>query len=384
MTASLETRVMTCALGLVALLSCNERAITGSSDQDAGATINGSDAGPAESHCPLPATITADNFADAMGTASICDQAGCAPFIDGGFAALKASPMVAQLTAQYAAALANGTLSVDFTLAGPCVAALADGCSPEAGNIPFACVGVVTPKQSIRQVCYTNDDCILGARDLPWEEDFSAIGACPGTCNNSCGCGVWQPGAGLGEACGEGCSPGLVCSEDDVCAPPQAAGDECSAYYQCAAGLYCYNDGGQPGTCTETIELGQPCPIDSLYAFYSCGFGAYCNQLDAGPACVAYGSIGDPCPEPHGQVDIPFNACQVGLACIDSLCAPEPQSGPCPTVGHCASQSFCDARLNCEPLREDGESCAQEANGCKSGLCGDAGTCVTAGSYCPN
>ena len=158
----------------------------------------------------------------------------------------------------------------------------------------------------------------------------------------------------------------------------------CSAYYQCAAGLYCYNNGGQPGSCTETIELGQPCPIDSFYAFYSCGFGAYCKQSDAGPACVAYGSIGDPCLEPHGQVDIPFNACRVGLACIDSLCAPEPQSGPCPTVGHCASQSFCDARLNCEPLREDGESCAQEANGCKSGLCGDAGTCVTAGSYCPN
>ena len=348
-------------------------------------------------HCPLPATITADNFADAVGTAVVCATTFCAPIAAGLLPAAEASPFVADYKAAYAAALSHGTLSVDFPRAGACLAALSNGCRADLSvhPTPAACVGVLVPKASIGDVCYTGYDCISGICDGP-----SNVGGCPGTCKavghgctQSYDCGTWQicskadciAGVGAGESCAEDqdCGIGLACTAGS-CASPGNAGKACSSDIGCTDGLFCNFepiDAGL-GKCTPTLATGQPCPPES---YIECGYGAYCDWPESmsDPKCVPYGAVGDACLMQQG--DEVFVVCQAGLNCLDGGCVLPPASGPC-EQGACALGSYCDGTQSCVPLKPNGQACdlgPVEDWGCQSADCNDAGVCVPTGTYCP-
>jgi len=196
-------------------------------------------------HCPLSGTLTSANIVDALVTADICYMAGCSPIADGILTKAKATPYSALETASYSAALAAGTLSIDVAHAGPCLAAVANGCHGQSFKPPPECRNVLVPHQSAGATCFTSFDCVDG-----YCQNFDQPGGCPGTCSDSSAgctaatdCGPWEtcvagacgPGASSDEACvqDEDCAVGLVCA-GKACAGPGGAGALCNDDADCA------------------------------------------------------------------------------------------------------------------------------------------------------
>jgi hypothetical protein len=374
---------MSCA---AMLAGCTGRAATGSTSST-GTTGGG--------HCPLPTTVTEENFSDAFSTAVICASVGCSPIADGMLAKAKETPYPIWQAATIAAAANAGSLSIDYAKAAPCLAAMADGCRAQSFKPPAECRGVLVPKQPQGNTCYTNLDCTGGYcinESLP---------GCAGTCSVNDGgctaptdCGQFQ--TCVAGRCVEGAAEAASCTQDSdcqvdlgcvggVCAAPGAAGAACAADLHCRPGLFCAI-AGDAGACTAGHGIGNPCSAKE--SSLACGYGSYCDSESGQlPTCVAYGAVGDPCSEVDAAFGVP--TCQAGLVCTDSGCEIAPSTGPCEKligVEACDVSNYCDDTNLCQPFRPDGQACDpndRQFFGCLSGICNDGGTCVPPGAFCP-
>jgi len=125
-------------------------------------------------------------------------------------------------------------------------------------------------------------------------------------------------------------------------------------------------DGGEAsacGTCTNTIEEGQPCGDGG-----SCVSGTKCDSLSSTPSCkaIAYGEVGAAC----GTSAAP-SPCKDGLVCFSTSICQEPGG----SGAECTYRAECKADLTClqdrcaAPAQAD-ERCSAN-NDCAKGLACD-------------
>jgi pimeloyl-ACP methyl ester carboxylesterase len=133
-----------------------------------------------------------------------------------------------------------------------------------------------------------------------------------GSGNSGTGGGGGAPdGAGVGEECSETvpCRAGLVCNDDEVCAPGQSlgVGEPCVIGPECKEGLQCISGACAPAGAGEE---GDACTSDA-----DCQSGLRCDGL-LEKTCVKAGTgdVGDSC---KANVE-----CFAGLDCKDGACAP--------------------------------------------------------------
>ncbi len=235
------------------------------------------------------------------------------------------------------------------------------------------------------------------------------------------------------------CAQGLHCSrETGDCELPEADGASCHADSDCASG-FCNGElldaNANEGLCDSGGHEGAPCAsnkgcrthncegsllicIDErpdgapCHKDFQCTTG-YCDSLSAtcgkragGRPCAAdtdcRGGYCDPgalvCGYPDGHTCSDDDQCRGGGCSYSHGCVTRSQiGGPCSSddqclsgrcwggtcrqacsdTSECAPGQWCDdwdARA-CLPLREDGESCDEGGDACKSGFCSSAGQC---------
>lgn len=161
------------------------------------------------------------------------------------------------------------------------------------------------------------------------------------------------------------CQPGLEC-HDSACTEMPGAGETCLQTLYCAEDLFCADD----GRCEAPRGSGRPCPEGDE----ACGDDLYCDSVTS--TCQPPLSVGESCAADSW-------ACGEGLYCPETsqLCTKLPGAGgDCePSSGECAAGLYCDATARCQPLKDAGEACGEDAE-CLSDECPD-GTCA-AGSTC--
>lgn len=165
------------------------------------------------------------------------------------------------------------------------------------------------------------------------------------------------------------CAPTDVCRPYDgvlVCLTVVPRSSSCSAGQTvCEHGSTCISSGGRPGTCIESVGLGQSC------ARAACRSGLRCDrQRDV---CVTSGNLGDEC----------TTVCDFPLRCIDGVCQSGADLGEsCASPASCRADLYCDsdgvcrepggAWADCDPDADD--SCDSLQVACLPKPGADAGT----------
>ena len=222
-----------------------------------------------------------------------------------------------------------GYVTLDAAELPKCLAAIqAASCTTLAlGELP-ECVALYVPLSAIGAGCLDARDCKSGS-----------------TCHNSMCPGTCEKLAGVGEPCGVGCAPPLVCDTNTICQQPATQGMSC-ATSNCVAGQYCDFNGGNP-------------------------------------ICRALKPAGSLCQTGTGE-------CQAPLVCVSSMCALPPKLGESCASARCEFGLACDdATKKCVVWRDDNGVCHGEFECSPDFICttpgGGNGTCVKwldAGATC--
>ncbi|MSQ84583.1 MAG: hypothetical protein EXR77_17170 [Myxococcales bacterium] len=374
------------------------------------------------------ATATAVQFCQANFTT--CLQGEKMPFAtqEGCVAALTAAD--ATDFADLVALTKSGVLTFDPVAAAVCLAAVAVHCDDlDLVDGPAPCPSVFQGKAANGAKCTYNVECGSHYCADNWE--------CPRTCKkrvalgaactptDKCAIGSVCFGAkcvakvpkNVGAACGAfSCKEGLYCNSKEQCATLNKAGQPCDivgscgigtqcidsgsggtclpmpkkneacvpdmwsdASTQCAAGLVCFNDGGEVGACEPKVAIGGVCVNTS-----NCGgWDVHCVGPGNNKTCQLLSNKGGPCQ----KGDLAFGewgGCLNPFTCSGGKCIDLPKLGEtcAPDIMKaCAKDLSCDFITNkCEAVPELGEKCYWL---CKSGLICAGPPMVCKKAVCP-
>lgn len=152
--------------------------------------------------------------------------------------------------------------------------------------------------------------------------------------------------------------PNQNCSA--VFVPVVAAGESCERSVDCASPTLLCDGASCASTCAPFGAEGGPCLADGAQRF--CAPGLRC---DAMLRCAPLGSSGESCRD--------GDDCRPGLQCAGGVCAAGAAVGqPCPPLGSCSLDGYCDASVSpsCLPIVALGGACASNAS------CGVAAFCL--------
>lgn len=168
------------------------------------------------------------------------------------------------------------------------------------------------------------------------------------------------------------CEAGLFCYADSLdtgtCVPLGGEGDPCVEDYHCPEPLRCLPNGPDSdlGTCGPPAALGSPCQENE-----DCQNG-FCSQ----EVCAEPGP-GLPCIDNCLNCDLPCGI-DTGLTCSDGTCAIDTRPGESCTEGDFCLESTCLAGV-CTVRSYLGEACAEGADclsgRCTDGVCADSASC---------
>lgn len=199
--------------------------------------------------------------------------------------------------------------------------------------------GLVEGKVKSGQTCASAVECAPGTTCI------KPGGVCKGVCSS------WPQ---VGENCGFGCSPGLVCDDqgtmdpvDDRCIAPHGLGEACRSSLDCAPDLVC------GGTCHARAKAGEKCTFDKD-RLSTCDPGLACDVTP-----FVMGAVGT-CVVPQDMnARCQFHwSCKPGLVCADLDFTPFP--GGSPTPGFCRKPS--EPNTNCPATQYQlyvGDQCGQ-------------------------
>lgn len=341
------------------------------------------------------ANFTACEPADKMPFAT---QAGCV-------AALTATD--AAVFTKLAALVAGGKLTYDGAAAAACLALAVEHCDElDFVDGPPVCQTVFKGKASQGAGCGFNVEC---ASNYCFEKTD-----CPGVCkkrvalggkctdNDKCVAGALCFGGlcvadipkDVGAACDPvKCKPGLYCSSKEKCTALQKLGAACDivgscvsgtqcidtgtggtcqampkkgqacspdpftdASTQCAAGLVCFNDGGDSGTCEPKVAIGGAC----LNSTHCGGWDVHCVGPAGKGTCQLLSAKGGPC-QPADLALGEWNGCLAPWTCSGGVCIDVPTLGQkCADdlLNACADELMCDLISNkCIAIPGLGEKC---------------------------
>lgn len=221
---------------------------------------------------------------------------------------------------------------------------------------------------------------------------------------------------GPGAACGEvKCAKGLYCSDKGKCTPLNKKGQPCDLAGSCesglqcllagdagqcqplpkqsepcspsifsdnsvlcAAGLTCFNDGGEAGTCEPQAALGAPCTNSS-----NCGgWDVHCVGAAGSKTCQLLSGKGGAC-QPGDLAVGEWGGCLAPYTCNKGTCTDLPKAGEAcadDILAACAPDLMCDFFKNvCVPMPTLGEVCygvCQAGFDCALDPDGIQGVCV--------
>jgi hypothetical protein len=242
-----------------------------------------------------------------------------------------------------------GYVTLDRAQVPPCLAAIqAASCDTLAlGELP-ECKAIFVAQSAIGGACLDARDCKAGSTCQNTQ--------CPGTCTKL---------AGMGEACGIGCAPPLVCSSNTTCQPPAVDGASCLDV-DCAAGLWCNFNFGMK--CEPRKPANSPCQTGTG----ACQPPLACN----GSTCKPVPKLGDACGGVNGK-------CSFGLACDDATmkCVVwRDETGVCHAESECSPDFICTmpsgGNGTCVRWLESGATCDQTVYRCRPPTTCVAGTCT--------
>ncbi|MEO1273079.1 MAG: hypothetical protein AAFX99_33745, partial [Myxococcota bacterium] len=233
----------------------------------------------------------------------------------------------------------NGNLCEDTLALGEACREF-DACNPglfcgrDVGGPELLC----RSKKGEGEICFSRASCLDGLTCQPTGTEEG----------NQCAPALTQ-GAPCTDT--EQCAVGLVCDQVlGLCGSPREEQQECFGPFDCAEGLYCWDDPlFETGSCREQAKVGlaeeEPCnPV-----LDRCRLGLFCRRdvpgSDVG-TCTLLPGLGEPC------ADFPSNLneeCRVGVCVFDAGTA------------------------TCIELRADGQPCTNREQ-CISGACAD-GVC---------
>ena len=267
--------------------------------------------------------------------------------------------------AQFAAAVAAGTIKFDATTLQACLdALLAQPCDANlltSHDVPAACSSADAKAKNGGTVvdggnCFFNDECVSGRCSNDGMGCSDAC--CPGTCDTTST--IVADGAGC-DGTNTVCPTGDTCVNGS-CRAYGAAGADCASGNDCQSGYSCPNN-----LCALLPTVGQTCVPDT-----GCfGAGVQCFTDTAGAStCKATVSRGESCADALCKG---FSTCDA----TTMKCIAEPIAGePC-VSGICGPGTYCDESNGtsiCTALLADGAACSNgESFTCVSGFC-DANT----------
>jgi hypothetical protein len=230
--------------------------------------------------------------------------------------------MASQCQDDVVAPVQSGRRAYDAAAAGHCLGGMSSvlsDCSVEGDDLPETCDTMLAGLIPEGQGCESDDECVPGL-----ECHDSACTRMPGR----------------GEACLQEvyCAEDLFCADDGTCSAPRGSGSPCPEGGEaCADDLYCDS---VTTTCRPPLGAGDSCAADR----WACGDDLYCAEATS--TCTRYPGAGGDCASSSGE-------------CADGL--------------------YCDATSRCQPQKDAGEPCADDAecqsDDCTDDVCAGAGTC---------
>jgi hypothetical protein len=230
-------------------------------------------------------------------------------------------------------------------------------CSIESGN----CTGPEPDGAACRT--RSDDYCVSGFCNSELYDGRNDLGRC-----------------GQGGLEGDTCSDNGGCRGDNcdrtlqICIDLRPDGQPCFHDYQCSR-RYCDTLTQQCGRRAN----GQPCADDSDCQRRNCDLESGLCGLPDGQQCNRDEDCqGGTCARDGCVTRQPVNgSCSRDEECISDRCWNDTCVSRCTDDAACGPDAWCEDRTRniCLPLRDDGESCGDAENACRSGWCSTDGVC---------